>query len=312
MSELTILCIKDGKPGHEKQSQALIEGIEQFYKITLISSAPLNKTDLAKAFLLKKFPLNTTNNNVPDIIIGTGHRTHLTVLAAKKVFNAKSVVLMNPSIPATLFDCVITPSHDGFIEHGNRLNTPLALAPIIDSKPDKNLGLLLIGGTNNHFHWNSAEVTQHVKSIVLKYPTIQWQLTTSRRTPNETLLALIELQKSLREQNTNQNFSVFDANDQDKGWLANAMSTTSCIWVTIDSASMLAEALNTSANVGVIDLPESKLNNKLAKTRDNLLQEGWVGIINNEKFQSAPMRDQPLNSQIGAAKKLLTLLGLIS
>ena len=35
----------------------------------------------------------------PDIVLGAGHRTHLSLLAARRVHRGKAVVLMRPSLP---------------------------------------------------------------------------------------------------------------------------------------------------------------------------------------------------------------------
>ncbi len=310
MSDLNILCIKDGKPGHEKQTQALIEGINHYRSVNTVNIAPLGNLDSLRAIVFRTWPTAISDSEfIPDIVIGTGHGTHFSVLAAKKAFNAKAVVIMNPSFPVKLFDGVITPSHDGFAPGKNRLTTPLALAPLVKSNPNQELGLFLIGGVNKHFHWNTSVLIDHIHSITTQYPKRQWQLTTSRRTPVDTLNKLKALQKKIENEGAG-NLTVFDVNDLSQNWLIETMVKASSIWVTVDSASMLAESMNTQATIGIIDLEEKKSNNKLAISRDNLIKKELAGVISQERYIAPPENGKPLNSQIETAEKLLSLLNL--
>ncbi|WP_460101271.1 ELM1/GtrOC1 family putative glycosyltransferase [Sessilibacter sp. MAH4] len=310
---LKILRIVDGKPGHEKQSHALIEGLKKFRAIEVIDAHYVKTTAALKAIAFSTDIFNI--DFIPDICIGVGHRTHLSVLAAKNKWHAKAVIIMNPSLPLACFDAVLTPAHDGYTESAKRIITPIALAPESGevTKPyspnnssfkNRPFGLILLGGINQHYEWHIESLSATIKKIVNHYDTIQWKIANSRRTP---VTDFDYLQKSLRGFS---NINFFDHHDLDKQWLAEQLNQTQHIWVTADSASMIAEALNTRAFVGIIGLTSKSLKNKLEKSNQSLLSLNLVGQVNQQEFKEPPKRDKPLNPHIEAAQKLIQLLKL--
>ncbi len=304
---LTIWRFVDGKPGHEKQSLALIEGLQAHRKVITdtISVQTLNGT--LRTLITGRWPnLDTEKPSTPppDIVIGAGHATHLALLAAKRAFGAKAVVIMNPSLPASLFDAIITPAHDGYSAGGNRLVTPTALAPSVNSQPHDDQGLVLLGGLNKHFAWPESEIVAMVQQLVSEDPETRWQISNSRRTPVDTSNTL----QRLCEQNSNASF--IDVEHCPANWLAEQLKHTGEIWITKDSASMVAEALNTLARVGLIDLPPIKVgkNNKIGSATEALITAGEVGLISVNQRINAPKRTNAANHHLQVAKHLVALL----
>ncbi len=120
----------------------------------------------------------------PDIVLGAGHRTHLSLLAARRVHRGKAVVLMRPSLPLSLFDLCLIPEHDAPPARRNVLATRGALNRIQPSATlEPSRGLLLIGGPSAHFAWDNENLYRQIAAIVAADPAIHWTLTTSRRTP---------------------------------------------------------------------------------------------------------------------------------
>ena len=182
----------------------------------------------------------------PDLIIGAGHATHPTLLAARRAHGGRAVVLMKPSLPRRCFDLCILPRHDGVAADAHTLVTEGALNRIRPATArDANRGLLLIGGTSPHFEWDSDAIQVQIKRILARTPDTHWTLTTSRRTPAD-FLALLPQHPKL-------NIVPHTATSPD--WLPEQLARCGTVWVTPDSASMVFEALTAGAAVGVFDLP---------------------------------------------------------
>ena len=102
----------------------------------------------------------------PNLIIGAGHRTHFSILAAKRAYGGKSIVLMKPSLPYFIFDLCLVPEHDNPPKRANIISTigalnPLGLDGLHEKKPSSNL--ILIGGPSPHYKWDN-------NLIIKQYP----------------------------------------------------------------------------------------------------------------------------------------------
>jgi mitochondrial fission protein ELM1 len=74
-----------------------------------------------------------------------------------------------------------------------------------------------------------------IRQIVKETPGMRWALTTSRRTPEATAQALVALRRVGVE--------VIPLEKTDAGWVIDAITVSSQVWVTEDSVSMIYEAL---------------------------------------------------------------------
>ncbi|MFO7542760.1 MAG: mitochondrial fission ELM1 family protein [Thiobacillus sp.] len=243
-SPLIVWIIVDGKPGHMNQSFGLAEALSRATptKVHRLFALPAWRAWLA--LLLKRAPNATLP--APDLIVGAGHATHLTLLAGRRACGGRSIVLMKPSLPRTRFDLCILPAHDGVAADARTLVTEGALNRIRPSSTlDPTLGLILIGGESKHFEWDSDAVQVQIKSILARAPDTQWTLTTSRRTPADFLAQL----------QPHPNLSSVPHAETSSDWLPDQLSRCGTVWVTPDSASMVFEALTAGADVGVFDLP---------------------------------------------------------
>ena len=243
MRPLIIWVVVDGKPGHMNQSLGLAEALSRATptEVHRLSALPAWRAWLA--LLLKRAPDSTLP--APDLIVGAGHATHLTLLAARAC-GGRSVVLMKPSLPRTRFDLCILPAHDSVAADAQTLVTEGALNRIRSSNTlDPTLGLILIGGASPHFEWDSDAVQLQIKSILARTPEVHWTLTTSRRTPAEFLAQLPSAA----------NLDIVPHTATSPDWLPAQFAQSGTVWVTPDSASMVYEALTAGADVGVFDLP---------------------------------------------------------
>ena len=317
---LVIWRFLDGNVGHEKQSQACIEA--------LASPCQLEKGQLEKGQLAGRelacldIPIKAGAGHYllghllgrglfpqaqrPDFIIGVGHRTHLPMLLAKRQLGCPVVVVMSPSLPRHWFDVIIAPQHDylGKTLPANVITTMTAPAPRVDSCPDPGQGLILLGGASKHFHWDEQRLLADIRQVVEACaPSVQWQVSTSRRTPSSTLEALRRSCADLPQ------LQVFDYRDLDAQWLATTLKTAGKIWVTSDSASMLAEALNTRAEVGLVALAPKGRRNKFSQIHRQLIE---LGVLKSHQFV-LDREQQDARAAIAiepVMKKVLKKLGL--
>ena len=260
-----VWVISDSKPGHANQSLGLAEALARAAptKIRVIPALPAWRAWLA--FLLKRLPGKALPT--PDLVIGAGHATHVTLLAARRAHGARLVVLMKPSLPRAWFDLSIIPQHDGIAADAHTLVSEGALNRIRPATlpqstgDDARHGLLLIGGASKHFDWDSDAIQVQIKSILARTLDTHWTLTTSRRTPADFLSDLPHAP----------NLTIVPHTATSPDWLPEQLALSSTVWVTPDSASMVFEALTAGADVGVFDLPvnpRSRVGRAIAQLAD--------------------------------------------
>ena len=246
---LIVWIVSDDKPGHVNQSLGLAEALARAIPTEIVTRPALPAWRAWLALLLKRVPGKPLPK--PDLIVGAGHATHLTLLAARRAHGGHTVVLMKPSLPRRWFDLCILPQHDGVAADAHTLVTegalnrirPATLSP--STGDDARHGLFLVGGASKHFAWDSDAVQVQIKSILTRTPDTHWTLTTSRRTPADFLLELPVFP----------NLTVVPHTLTTPDWLPEQLAQSSTVWVTPDSASMVFEALTAGAEVGVFDLP---------------------------------------------------------
>lgn len=269
--------ITDGKKGHEKQTQALLQGLrdlpcQSIQEFTLPITSVLSQAKALPA---------------PNLILGAGHATHVPMLACRILFGGKTVLLMKPSVPAILFDLVLVPQHDFCTSLGNVQFTEGVLSPRIENQPDPMRGVILLGGTNRHFDWNSAEVIQAVMAIASRDPTRTWVVCDSPRTPVTCLTDIEPLDNIVKRpwQETNESF------------LTELLAVSSATWVTCDSVTMLYEALATKARVGVLMLESNRTHarpNKLLRGINKLSAANRVHL-STSGYELDQVNLDPLN-----------------
>ena len=270
---LHIWRLIDGKPGHEKQSLGLVLALSKLKKVTCDDikvghSVPIQIIE----FLLGVFPLGKKLKK-PNLIIGAGHRTHFSILAAKRAYGGKSIVLMKPSLPYFLFDLCLVPEHDNPPKRANIISTNGALNPLgLDGLPKKipSSHLILIGGPSPHYVWDNNLIIEQIEQIVKKGQKNiqQWILTTSPRTPKEFI-------ENLRGRKLSE-LKIYHYKDTKPGWVEEMLLASENAWVTPDSISMVYEALSANCKIGVLKLKESTKNDKVARNISLLKEERYI------------------------------------
>ena len=264
---LVVWRLVDGKPGHEKQSTGLLQGLEALRPVEVYDFDMRFKALFWRQ--VRGYALGgVVDIPKPHVIVGVGHRTHLPMLFARAVCGGRAVVLMKPTLPRPLFDLIFVPQHDRYRRKGNVVETRGVVCPATDEPKRADSGLILLGGASPHFDWHSRDVAAQVAAIVRAAPNVQWQACDSRRTPSELRSALPDA--------PNLTFRSWQTASGD--FLEKTLATANFVWVTADSASMLYEALSAKAQVGVIALKarQRRRDNKHARGVRLLLAQGHV------------------------------------
>lgn len=298
---LVIWQFSDGKLGHLRQSDALIEGFEKLFPVRLHRIPPLRGKLPAPGRIRRLLREAREKCPQPQLLIGTGHSTHLPLLYAKSRTGARAVVLMKPSLPLSWFDAAVIPQHDGPPNRSHVIASRGALAPARkENNTDPGQGLIMVGGPSRYFRWDPGLIERQIDFIVKRMQDVSWTVTDSPRTPGDLRVAA----------QPNCRFSSWTL--QPKGWLGGQLARAGIVWVTLDSASMLSDALGTSAEVNLLELPVRRRNNKLLSHTRQLGQQSevlgfgdWIG-----RPLQARQRN-PLHDQFRCARLLLELLGLM-
>lgn len=274
---LVIWRLIDGKPGHEKQTTGLAQAIARLTPARIHSLRAPDLLPCLRDLILKRCT-GAEKLPAPDLILGAGHSTHLALLAARRARGGKAICLMRPSLPLGLFDLCLIPNHDRPPARDNVIATRGVLNAVVPSdRHDLKRGLFLIGGTSSHYHWGNAEVARQVLTLAREHPDIQWQLTTSRRTP-EDFVDHLEAERP-------NNLSLHPHTETPPGWLEAALAEAGSCWVTEDSVSMVYEAFTAGCTVGLLRLPSHRPS-RIGRGVDELIAERRVTPFEDRQRRS--------------------------
>ena len=261
---LVIWLLCDGKPGHENQSLGLADALTrqvacEVHRISLADRCGLFRRVKWARTASQNFP-------PPDLIIGAGHATHFALLWLARKHQAKSIVLMRPTLPLSWFDLCIAPSHD-FPNPEPRENLLLsrgALHRVTPSDGEKTGKLILIGGPSKTHGWDSEAVLDMLAQATDRGG---WELTDSRRTPAGFLAQVRERLPGV---------TVFSHHETPPDWVPNKLQQAREVWVSEDSISMIYEALGSGAKVGLLAVPRLKTASRVLRGIDGLVADGFL------------------------------------
>ena len=246
----------DGKAGHDKQSLALVQSLKNQTKCRTFDINVQSQLNPILNIIFKSYKI-PEGIPKPDIAIGSGHKTHLHLLAVKRCYEAKIIVIMKPSLPLSFFDLCVISKHDNVKKGPNIFITQTALVNFNSNiKKKENVGLFLVGGPSRHYQWDTKIVQQQIEEISDRFKFRNLLLTTSRRTPSDFVSKLKKLKIN--------NIKIYEYNKIKKTWLDKQINKVRNIWVTNDSYSMIIEALASGAQTDILEL-KNKSNSKLTK-----------------------------------------------
>ncbi|HRP62039.1 MAG TPA: mitochondrial fission ELM1 family protein [Phycisphaerales bacterium] len=263
-----IWVLTDGKPGHENQSRGLAESLsimlEKSIEYVKPISSPRALSCIGFGRIAAPDEWRLPPDQQPDLVLAAGHSTHNSLLAAKRCFHAKAIILMKPSMPYRFFDLCVVPRHDDPPDRHNVIATWGALNHIRPSSaPRSDRRVLLLGGPSKHHAWNNESVLAQIQALLAAAPDVQWTATTSRRTPD----SFVAILNNLREPH----LYVVPWTATPPDWVAAQLATCAEVWVTEDSVSMVYEALSSGAGVGLIHVDRIS-DTRVVRGIDDLIQ----------------------------------------
>jgi len=263
-----IWLLTDNKAGHRNQLKGLGN------RLRVLTGASLHWIDASEVTvpvwraLLGIAPALNSELPSPSLIVAAGTGTHRLLLSLRRVRRAKTLTLMKPGFPLGWIDGVITPAHDAV--HSNHvlltegaLNSITPLARITD-KPE---ALILIGGPSPHFEWDNDVLLGQINHLIGQYPAWRWTISGSRRTPEELMARLDELQGP--------KITVVHPKDTYQDWLSHQLAGSRAAWVTPDSMSMVCEAATAGVPTGIFELP-ARPASRVAQGIGGLVENGRI------------------------------------
>ena len=172
-------------------------------------------------------------------------------------------------MPSFLYDLVFVPIHDKVASSPNVIETKGVLNEMTSiGERINNRGLILIGGFSAHYEWDSQSIVQQIERLIIGNPSIQWEMTTSRRTPVDVVKMLSELSQ--------ENFILTPYEATDAKWVSNRLKIVSRVWVSEDSISMVYEALTSGAEVGLLRLESHIKKSRVVAGMEDLKKRKFV------------------------------------
>ncbi len=278
MKETVIWRFSDGKPGHDQQSAGLVDALRERRAITECRVDITGPGRSAWWWFARRYPPGE-GLPPPDLLLGAGHASHFHLLAARRRFGGRCVVLMKPSLPRAWFDLCIVPEHDGVGPMRNQLITRGVLNTMRSGgEHSDEVGLAVIGGSSRHYYWDDDALLQQLEQLIRIRPKRHWWLTSSRRTPAALLGRLADELPGV-------DFVPFSQTPSD--WLAERMAEAGEVWVSEDSVSMIYEALSSGARVGLLEVRRQR-SSRVARGVDQLISDGWVGAPGQMQLAEGP------------------------
>lgn len=301
---MQICYISDAKAGHQAQVMGLVSALSALVNVELTTLT------LSGNWLSRWQIANTALPTPPDLIIGAGHSTHIPVwLMGRRYRQAKTLIVMKPSLPLSWFDFVMMPEHDakGSLSNHVLLTQGVMNRFVNEQRHQANKVLILLGGTNQRYAFDSQKMLADIQTLIEHYQDINANviMTDSRRTPTE-LSNCLSKKNNIADLST---FQFFPVANTTPGWLNEQYQTASHVWVTADSVNMIFEAMTAGCQVGLIELPKLKTD-RVTNMVDSLIQSGKVTTLNDFRQGKSLSDAVPINEAKRAAQWLLSKLNV--
>lgn len=308
--ELRVIALLDGRPGHEKQTMGVISALQRRCPVEIIPIKVGPFSLLDELWQTCRLLLPKSTGGVPhpqfgtaDLLIGTGSRTHLPMLLYKKKYAIPAVTCMTPIwYLRHHFDLCFIPEHDGKHEGSNIMRTSgPPNCSMNKRKHQAECGLILLGGVDTKSHrWESRQIVGMVEKIVSAGTDKFWTISSSPRTPHDTVALVTELV------HIHPNSQFFDYQDTPPGWVEEQYEKNSVVWVTADSISMIYEAITAGCQVGIMPMHWLRKNSKFTRNEDILIQKKLVTLFSTSEQGTLVQGDNgELNEAQRCAERIL-------
>ena len=279
---MKIWWFKDNKIGHEKQVRAILDNLaltEDFDLEELTISSPI-----WVEFLLYLLKIKPSKDTIPDIIIGAGSKTNIPMLRHKLHKTTKVISVMKPQFFQKKFDLILAPRHDFKSIPENVYTYIGSLAKVEISENLKDIGLIIIGGTNKHFDFNHKHILSQISFITSLYKELDWIVFNSRRTPEKFNTAIKDNDEIKKFVNIDDNFEP----------LGDYISTAKIKFVTPDSVNMIFESLSSSGETFLFEMQRFK-DNKITMLIDEIKANRYVGYLENQNIEGSSIKKLSLS-----------------
>ncbi|MEZ7935155.1 MAG: ELM1/GtrOC1 family putative glycosyltransferase [Sulfurospirillum sp.] len=276
---MKILILSDGRMGHLNQSIAFAKHLDAEYEIVPVhfryKACKLLSyvLDKCKIYTSKLFTLSTTIQSKHfDLIVCAGSRTYYAAKTLSKRLKLQSVTMMLPQSYRYDFDVIFAQSHDHPPMQTNIITLPANFSYVepkgLFTPKNKSIGVI-IGGNNAHFTMDKERIKHQLDSVFETYKGYEIAITTSPRTPKE-IEELIESYPFA--------YSVIFSKNKINP-IADFLHHCEVVFITIDSTSMISEAISYGSScIEILPLSENK-NNKFFTLAQNLENEGYVHLF---------------------------------
>ena len=304
----TIGAFFDGRPGHEKQTSGILEQLKKKIKVNILP-VTISKGTVSRQIIdwLQYF---SSLGSPPypdladcDLLIGTGTHTHLPMLLQKNHCHTPVVTCMTPNpLIQKKFDLIIAPQHDD-IPDSKKVFRTIGPPNLNNSMEEHQTGrtLILIGGVDpQSHHWINEEILEYLKRFIVHEPDKEIIISSSPRTPLETVSSLINLADKF------ENVTFYDFKNTPSGWVEKEYSACEQVWVTADSISMVYEALSSGCKVGIIPVRWRKKKSKFITSEKYLYDHEMVIDLHGYLAGEKTWRDNPtLNEANRCAEEII-------
>lgn len=285
-SLLTLWCIEDERPGHQRQLAGLAQALQTLQP--------------AEVYRLGQHEPGA-GLPAPDLILTAGRRSHYRGVRLRWHHGGKLVALMNPGPLRPLFDLCVVPEHDRLRPTSKVLLSQGPLNPVPPATAAQaDCGLILLGGPSRHYRWVDAHMSAQIARLQAALPWVNWTLATSRRTPPSFL--------RLARQQARPALEPTPSAETGPDWLLQQYARSGVIWVSEDSASMVYESLSCGAAVGILSVPQRRPS-RVSAGIQGLLQQGRLARLEDiESSGNMPQPAAPLQEATRIAKDIISRL----
>jgi len=274
MMNMKVLWVRDGKIGHEKQVNVLLEELSKSFKLEITEVKICNSNFFTN-------PLKDISKNHYDLIIGAGHKSYSKLLKIRKnqKINTKTVAVLSPTFNKNKFDIICAPNHDShkLSNLKNVIYFEGALAKVSTKEVDENIVMIAIGGKSKHYKFDNDHILSQINYFLSVHSNKTCYIFNSRRTP-KTFNQKIE---SLTNENKNIVFNDLDTNSVS---IEDVMHNASAKLISRDSINMIFESLSSKGKTYIVDMESLSAKNKIEECLTRLINNRQIGYIECRKI----------------------------
>ncbi len=267
LNNIKIWSITDGSQGMISQANGLSKAIgKNIIEIKAEIIFPWNKLQPGFIPIYRGIFKNIIpENNLPDMIISCGRKSvYLSLYLKKKYKNIINIHIQNPKISLKKFNFIVAPNHDG-IDGTNVIKSIGALHQFCLKKnytnnkldiPKSNLISCLIGGQNQHYHFNKDEaekLCERLLDLKKNNPNRNLLIITSRRTEESVKKLILNKMKD----------KAIIWTGEGKNPYSFAIENSEIFIITSDSTSMISESAITGNPIYIFNLPYKRRSKRL-------------------------------------------------